>query len=616
MAKDSIDEETLSSEDKREDGTVEAIPTVLGGSNEDGQSSIEVIETTPVRQEVSDAPQTLSEASAESVDVPGTPMENVSAPTSDRRELMKSASLVALGNLGSSVLGMLRQSFIAYTGAAISGPFFASISPAQKFNDFIVNGSVPGALIPTFNDYADNREELRRLVFTLVNLVLIVMAISSVGYFFVAPWFTNTILAPGFHEQERLLTLHFTRIIFFSLLALGPFAVLQAALYAQKEFGWTAFAAAAYHAGIIVGAIFTAVVSDRFFGLRQYGLAFGVILGTVGEIVLIIPGMRNQHMRYMWVLDLKHPALRRILKLYAPVAFSFLFSACIAFLDQFLATQTPCIDIMRQAKSCGDANFSAMNFATLLIQFPGGLVASALSFAVLPSLTTYMREGDIERFKSMLLLGFRLGLLLMIPAAVGLIVLKLPIVALLFQRGKFTAAQGVLTTIALQNYAYQLPFIAIDQLLISAFYARKNTIIPVAVLVISAMGYIAVALPFWQTAGMPALVLGNTVQNILHPIILLLILWKSIGSLHLRGLLPALLKIIGATAVMGLVAWGLQYVLGRFQLFSTSTFIGSVLTVIIAGGVAATIYFALVMFLKVEEVSMLKGALLAKLGKK
>ncbi|GCE17970.1 murein biosynthesis integral membrane protein MurJ [Dictyobacter kobayashii] len=616
MAKDSINnEEILSSENNHDDDAVEAVPTVLGGGNIDSEAAVEIIETTTAKAKDDTSVSSTAESASSEV------QEEVVAPAdsairSERRELVKSASLVALGNLGSSVLGMLRQSFIAYTGPGISGPFFASLSPAQKFNDFIVNGSVPGALIPTFNDYAENKEALRRLVFTLVNLVLIIMTISSVGYFFVAPWFTNTILAPGFNPQEKLLTLQFTRIVFFSLLALGPFAVLQAALYAQKEFGWTAFAAAAYHAGIIVGAIFTGMVGKQFFGLGQYGLPLGVIIGTVGEILLLIPGMRNQGMRYMFVLDFNHPALRRILKLYAPIAFSFFFSACVAFLDQFLATQTPCIEIMRQQKSCGDANLSAMAFATLLIQFPGGLVASALSFAVLPTLTTHMREGDLERFKSTLLLGFRLGLLLMIPAAAGLIVLKLPIVTLLFQRGKFSPAQAVLTSMALQNFSYQLPFIAIDQLLISAFYARKNTIIPVAVLVLSVFGYLAVALPFWHTIGMPALAFANSVQNTLHPLILLLILWKTIGSLHLRGVVPALLKILLATAVMVAVAWGLQLALAHIHLFSLSTFIGSALTVIVAGGIAAAIYFILVIAFKVEEVSMLKGAVLAKLGKK
>ena len=120
----------------------------------------------------------------------------------------------------------------------------------------------------------------------------------------------------------------------------------------------------------------------------------------------------------------------------------------------------------------------------------------------------------MERFKGTLALGFRLGLLLMVPAMAGLIALRMPIVAAIFQRHNFSANDTLLTATALQNYAYQLPFVAIDQLLISAFYARKNTIIPVSVLFVGVLGYLAVALPFWQTIGMPALALANAVPEL------------------------------------------------------------------------------------------------------
>jgi putative peptidoglycan lipid II flippase len=541
--------------------------------------------------------------------------------SSDRRELVKSASLVSIGNFGSSVLGMLRQTFIASTGAAISGPFLAAISPAQKFNDFVINGSVPGALIPTFNDYAaaEKREELRRLVFTLVNLVFLIMAGASVVFFFIAPWLVNHVLATKFAAHEQVLTLQFAQIIFLSLLALGPFAVLQAALFARKEFGWPAFATASYHAGIIIGATLTAVIGSRFVGAR-YGIAFGVILGAIGEIGLLLPGLYRQRLSYMFVLDLKQPAIRRILKLYAPIALSFFISACAAFLDQSLATQTPCItvgqDVMQQTTHCGDMNFSAMQFATTLIQFPGGLVASALSFAILPTLTSYIREGDTERFKRTLLLGFRLGLLLMIPAAAGLIVLQLPIISLLFKHGNFTAQQSIVTATALQNYAYQLPFIAIDQLLIAAFYARKNTIIPVSIGAVSILGYLAIALPLWQTLGMPALALGNSVQNSLHAIILLVIMRIVLGPMHLGKLIPTIAKLLLAAAVMVAVAWGLQLLLAPIPLFSLTSFIGKLLTVVIVGLIAGSVYIATVILLKVEEVTMLKGTIMAKLGKR
>ncbi len=525
---------------------------------------------------------------------------------SERRHIVKSATLVMLGNLGSSSMGMVRQIVVAALGSSVAAPFTSAISPAQTFNDFLINGSINGALIPTFNDFAapEKRDELRRVVFTIVNLVLIIMLVAAIIFLFIAPWFVATIQVPGYTAQEKVLTTQFARIIFFSLLALGPFAVLQAALFARKEFGWPAVATASYHVGIILGAVVGALLGARYNG--YLGLAFGAIIGAFGEIALLLPGMRNQHIRYMFVLDLKHPALRRILKLYAPVAFSFLVSTFFIFLDQRLASLTP---------GDGAANYAAMRFATTLIQFPGGLVATALSVAVLPTMAEHVRAGDIERFKGTLLLGLRLGLLLMIPAAAGLIVLRLPIVMLLFQHHKYTFQNSLLTAIALQNYAYQLPFIAIDQLLLSAFYARKNTITPVIVGVVSFAGYLAVALPFWQTIGMPALAFANTVQNSLHPIILLVLLRMAIGPIRIRETIPVLIKILAATAVMVVVLWGMQVLLAHIALFSLNHLLGQLLTVIVAGGLAAIVYIGAVLLLRVEEVRLVKGAVLAKLGR-
>src|SRR5713226_1534651 len=198
----------------------------------------------------------------------GTPEQEMSATplvtepageprTSERREIARSASLVMLGNLGSSVMGMVRQIVVVAIGSSVAGPFNSAILPAQTFNDFLINGSVSGALIPTFNDFSapEKRDELRRIVFTIVNLVLIIMLVAAIIFLFIAPWFVATIQVPGYSAQEKVLTTQFARIIFFSLLALGPFAVLQAALFARKEFGWPAVATASYHVGIILGAV-------------------------------------------------------------------------------------------------------------------------------------------------------------------------------------------------------------------------------------------------------------------------------------------------------------------------------------------------------------------------
>jgi putative peptidoglycan lipid II flippase len=552
--------------------------------------------------------------------IDGTPIVGLSADADkpgDKREIVRSATLVMLGNLSSSVMGLFRQTAIAATGAAIYGPFQAALSPAQKFNDLLVNGSMQGALIPTFNDYAapEKREELRRLVFTLVNLVVLIVAITSIFYFLATPWLVNRIFAAGYTAQEKMLTIQFARIIFFSLLALGPFAILQSSLYARKEFGWAAVAPTSYHVGIIIGAIVTSIVGSHFIG--DYGIAFGVVVGAIGEILLLLPGLHKQQLRYMFVLDLKHAAFRQILKLYAPIACSYFISTAIATLDQNLATRTPCESFMASLHNCGAHNYPAMQYATTLVQFPVGLVAAALGFAVLPTLAAYMRLGDSERFKETLALGIRLGLMLMIPAAAGLIVLRVPIMDLIFLRGKYTPQDALLGALALQNYAIQLPFVVVDQLVINAFYARKNVIIPaVIVLSISELGYLAVALPLWQTMGMPALPLANTTQIALHAIILLVWLRVVIGPLRLRQAVPAVLKVILATAVMVGVAWGLQVVLGPLHIFSLSHFTGRLLSVVVVGGCATVTYFGLITAFKVEEVALLKGTILAKLGRK
>src|SRR5256714_808889 len=506
MAKDSIEESKTG---------MEAVPVVNAGT----------AGTTP-----EPSPIPLGESAAGET-IPG-----------ERQHIVKSATLVMLGNLGSSVMGMVRQQVVASFGQGIASPFLSAITPAQTFNDFLINGSINGALVPTFNEYAEpeKREQLRRLVFTIVNLVFLIMLVSAIVFLFIAPWFINNIQVPGYTPQEKLLTTQFARIIFFSLLALGPFAVLQAALFARKEFGWPAVATAAYHIGIIIGAIVGALVGNHYLG--QYGLAFGVLLGAAGEIALLLPGLRNQRLRYMFVLDLKQPALRRILNLYKWIALSFLVSAFFIILDQSLATRT--------------------------------------------------------------------------PAAAGLMVLGLPIVSLLYQHGRFTAHNAQLTSLALALYAFQLPFVAIDQLLLSAFYARKNTFTPVIVGFVCYGSYLAVALPFWQTVGMPALVVANTVQNSLHAVILLVLLRMTIGPLRLREIISAFLKISAATIAMVAVAWGLQVLFGHIRLFSLNHLTGQFLTVLVSGLIAVGVYVSGVLLLRVEEVGMMKGIVMAKLGRR
>jgi putative peptidoglycan lipid II flippase len=527
------------------------------------------------------------------------------AHTTERRHLVKSAALVSIGNLGSSLLGMVRQIVVTSQGNAIAAPFNAALAPVNNFYQLLVNGSTDGALIPVFNDYAspERRLEMRRVVFTVVNLILIIAVIASLGYLLISPWFVDALVS-GYQGADKALTLQYSQIIFFSLVVLGPFAVLLAALFSLKAFGWPAFATASYHAGIILGALVFMVVGSYAWG--PIVLPIGLLIGAAGQIALLLPGIRSHKLYYMFVLDLKHPALKRIYRLYWPIAVSYVFSMGLVFLDLHLQSLTP----QRAAAT------TAMATATTLIQFPVGLVAQALSVAVLPTLAEHAREGNTDRFKDTLLLGIRLGLLLMIPAMTGLLVLRTPIVYVIFAHHNYRLADANLSALALQNYAYQLPFVAIDQLLIAAFYARKNTRTPVIIGIVSMLFYLAVALPFYSTIGVAALAFANTVQNSSHAIILLILLRISIGSLHIRRTIPSVLKICVAAAVMGLVAWGAMTLLDHISFFSLDHLLGQLLTLIVAGGLAVGVYLGGILLFKVEEINLVKRAVLARLGKK
>jgi putative peptidoglycan lipid II flippase len=490
-------------------------------------------------------------------------------------------------------------------GAPGAASFIAATLPVTNFYQLLANGATDGALVPVFNDYAaaEKRQEMRRIVFTVVNLVLIIAVVASILYALFAPWFIN-FLVSGYSTADKALTLRYSQVIFFSVVALGPFAVLLAALFALKEFGWPAFATASYHVGVIVGAIVTGLISSHYIGVLA--LPVGLLLGAVGQIVLLLPGIRNKRLYYLFVLDLKHPAIRRIIKLYWPIAISLVFSTALVLFDLRLQSLTP-------QHAAGTA---AMGTATTLIQFPIGLVAQALSVAVLPTLAEHAREHNTERFKETLLLGFRLGMLLMIPAMTGLLVLRLPIVYLIFAHHNYSIANANLTATALQNYAYQLPFVVLDQLLIAAFYARKNTRIPVTIYIVSILFYLLVALPFYSNVGVPALAFANTVQNSAHAIILLILLRLAIGSLHIRRTIPTLVKICLAALLMALVAWGVQLGLAHVALFSLSHLSGQFLTLIVSGGLATVIYFGAILLFKVEEINLVKDVVMKKLGKK
>jgi putative peptidoglycan lipid II flippase len=383
-------------------------------------------------------------------------------------------------------------------------------------------------------------------------------------------------------------TVQFVRFVVPALLFLGLSGVASAVCYSRERFVFPAFAVAMFNGGLVVSVLALH---------RQLGgasLALGVLVGAILQFGVVLPGMSGTALRLTFQPG--HPAVRRILRLYAPVAAGLIVSELGVVVDRNLAWQT------------GETSVAVMRFATTLVQLPLGLIATATSLAALPVLSRLV--DDTAEFRATLVAGMRLALLAILPLATFLIVFSVPVVRLLFERGAFDPAATQTTARAFLFYAPQLPFVAVDQLLVYAFYARKDTLTPMLVGLLGVGLYLAAALtligPFHL--GVFGLILANTVQNSLHAVILIALLSRAVGGLAGHGVGVSLRHGLLAALAAGLIAAGLT----RAVVAPAGT-IGLMFYLAIFGAVIVLAYAGALVILGQDEVRTVSRALRARL---
>jgi putative peptidoglycan lipid II flippase len=294
------------------------------------------------------------------------------------------------------------------------------------------------------------------------------------------------------------------------------------------------------------------------------------------------------------MLDLGHPGVRRIVALYAPVALGLVVSQVGVVIDRNLASQA------------GEGAMAAMRFATNLVQLPLGLVVTAAAYSTLPSLSRFAADkadaAGEEAFRSTLAMGVRFSLFFILPAMVGLIALREPLVALVFERGAFTGDDTRQTAWIFLFYLPQLPFVAVDQLLIFAFYARKNTLTPMLVGVLGVGVYLAAGISLLGPMGAAGLALANTIQHTVHATVLFGLLARAVPGLLGRALWRPLLRLGLAAAALGLaVALAGPSMSGLWDLASPWGQLGYLLTLTAFGG---AVYLAAALVLRSEEITL------------
>lgn len=520
--------------------------------------------------------------------------------SSEARQVTRAAALISIGNVSSRVLGLAREMAKAYffgAGGAVSAFDVAAQVPTMLY-DLLVGGMLSSALVPVFSDYVqpERRPELWRLLSLLLSLLTVFLGAFVLIIEIAAPTVAR-ILGGGLPRDYLTMAAQMIRITTPAILFLNVAGLLSSVLYALQRFRRPAFLGAISNATLVIVVALLGRTS-----LQERSLAVGLLAGSVMQVLFQFSDLQDAQLRFVSPLK-GHPALRTIGALYLPIGLGLIVDQVAVALSFNLASRT------------GPSGVAWMKLAATLIQLPLGMVVTAISIAILPALSRFANDAKETQFRSTLAQGLRLVLILVLPAATLMLILAEPLVALLFQRGSFMTADTQAVAVALRFNLLGLIFAALDQPLIFAFYARKDTWTPALVGVVTTIIYAVLALIPTLTGQLtlPLLILANSIKLTCHALLMLLLFVRKVGDLTAYGLKHTLFLSLGASLAMApfVVAgnWGIEQ-------FGLTGFEDALLQVGLASGLGVLIYIGLMRLMGLEELNLLRDALIKRLKKK
>ncbi|MCB1957176.1 MAG: murein biosynthesis integral membrane protein MurJ [Rhodocyclaceae bacterium] len=388
--------------------------------------------------------------------------------------LLRALATVSSLTLVSRVLGFVRDFVIARAfGAGVAtDAFFVAFRLPNLLRRMFAEGAFSQAFVPILSEYKNRQGEAEaaRLISRVATLLgLVVLGVSILGAL-AAPLIVR-VTAPGFADEpdKFALTVALTRITFPYILFMSLVALSAGVLNTWSRFAIPAVTPVLLNLSFIAMALFAA----PYFDPPVTVLGWAVFVGGVAQLALQVPALKRLGLLPRFELRTSDPGVRRIMKLMAPAILGVSVSQISLVINTVFASFLQ------------SGSVSWLYYADRLMEFPSGLLGVALGTILLPSLSKHHADADRERFSSLLDWGLRLTLLLTLPAAVGLAMLALPLIATLFLHGEFTAADALQTRSALIAYSVGLTGLILVKILAPGFYARQDIRTPVRIAILT-----------------------------------------------------------------------------------------------------------------------------------
>lgn len=486
------------------------------------------------------------------------------------------------------VFGFLREIALTYFygASAISDVYLiAETIPRSIFA--LVGTGLATTFIPIYNKIQKDmgEEEGHRFSSNVINSVLLLTAVIIFIVLFFTPQVV-TLFASGFEGETMELAITFTRISIIGILFSGLIYILNAYLQLKDNFVIPALISLPMNLVIILSFYLGNRIDDKM-------LAYGLVASVLIQLLFILPSVVKNRFRYQMVIDWKDVYLKEMLYLALPVIIGTSVNQLNVLVDKNIASNVTV------------GGISALNYANRLNVFIQGLFVAPIITVIYPNISRKVIHSDYSGLKKVINESIVYISLLVIPATVGAMVLSRPIIELLFLRGKFDATAASLTSQALFYYALGMFAFAMREIFSRIFYSYKDTKTPTINAMIGVALNIVLNLILSRYMGISGLALATSISAMVTTFLLVYQLRNKVTHFGLRETSVKIIKIIGASLVMGIAALGLF----RFLTESHS----SNLSLILSIGVSALIYASLILILRIDEIGRITEFIRMKL---
>lgn len=503
-----------------------------------------------------------------------------------KKTLSKAAGAVSGMTLLSRIFGFVRDVFIAmaFGSSTAADAFFVAFRIPNMQRRVLGEGAVSSAFIPVFSEtLAQNgKQAAQELTANIFNILLILLSAASLALFIFSPA-VITIFAPGFldNPEKFRLTVDLTRWMAPYLFFIGLAAFSMGILNSLKVFALPAATPIMQNISMIAAILIIAPQMEE----PIIGLAIGVVVGGSIQVLIQLPAIIKNGYGWKKRLHFKQPEVIKIAKLMGPAILGLAVYELNIMVDTLLAS------------TLAEGSISYLYYGNRLVQLPLGVFAVALAVVLLPTLSRHAANGELKELVKTLGFSIRLILFITIPATIGLIILREPIINTLWERGEFLHASTQGTAIALLYYSVGLCAYSGIKIIAPAFYSLQDTKTPAKVGIYSMVLNIVLNLILMGPLEHGGLALATSLSALFNVIVLVHYLRKRLGLLGGRKILSATIKMAIAASAMGFITY-----LGKEFWFNMNDPIGTRIFVLLACISLGMLVYALIShFFKNEE---------------